>query len=270
MKPALRLLCALICCTSLRAQAPASITSNQDSTAPNPAAPAAPVPIKDEPHHRLVLQNDFVRVYDVAVLPLDATLLHRHDRPYLGVTLGPADLVNAESGKPEAHLTLQDGQVIYSPGEFAHLVRTDSGLPFHNITVELVRPQGSARNLCKEIIQGPLGACPQQASAGKKYSPEVAGDVVPYFETDEARVDLIKVAGGKDYVEETPKLNSLLVALSNANLDVDLGGQHIAFLHGGDILWLPAAAQRKVVDFLGTKSSFFLISFKDSASSTGP
>jgi hypothetical protein len=265
MKKVLRVLCAVLFCAAVRAQAPGSDASYQ-----NPAAPQVAVPIRDEPHHRLVLQNDFVRVYRVEVPPLDTTLLHQHDLPYLGVTLGSTDLVNAVSGKPEAHVTLQDGQVIFSPGGFAHLMRTDAGLAFRNITVELVKAQGTARNICKQIIEGPLGACPQQAAAGKKNSSETGDDDVPYFETDEIRIDSIKVAGGKDYVEEAPKLNSLLVALTNANLDANLGGEHISFLHGGDVLWLPAGTPRKVVDFLGTKSSFVLVSFKDSASGAKP
>ncbi len=271
---------AALFCISVSAQTPAGNAPDQNpapqnsvaqnSVAPSPTAPQPAVPLKDEPHHRLMLQNDFVRVYDVSVPPLDATLLHRHDLPYLAVTLGAADLENVVSGKPAVHVILQDGQVVYSPGGFAHLVRTDSGLPFRNVTVELVRPQGSARNLCKEIVPGPLGDCPRQSAAGKKNLPESADDDIPYFETDEIRVELIKVSGGRDYVEEAPKLNSLLIALSNANLDVNLGSQHISFLHEGDILWLPAGADRKVVDFLGTKSSFLLVSFKDSAGAAKP
>ncbi len=257
------LLCALLLCSAVRAQTPGSNTSNQVS-----AAPAAPVPIKNEPHHRLVLKNDFVNVYNVLVPPLDATLLHQHDLPYIGVTLGRADLVNVVSGKPETRLTLQD-ETRYFSERYSHLVRTDSGLPFWNITVEFLRPQGIARNLCKQVIEGPL-ACPQQAAAGKKNSPEAAEDEIPCFETEEMRIDQIKVAGGRDYVEDAPKLNSLLIALSNANLDVNLGGQHISFLHDGDIQWLPAGTDRKVVDFLGTKSSFLLVSFKDSASGAKP
>ena len=57
---------------------------------------------------------------------------------------------------------------------------------------------------------------------------------------------------------------ALLIAMSNANLDVSLGGEHTAFLHAGDVLWLPAGTARKVGDFLGTRSQFLLLSFKDS------
>jgi hypothetical protein len=289
VKPASCLLCVLLFGAAVHAQAPSPNRSvqgpnahaaagqsappqnagGQNYSAQNPAAQQV-VPVSNEPHHRLVLQNDFVHVFNVSVPPLDATLTHQHDLPYFAVFLGPADLVNLVLGKLEAHLTLQDGQVIFSPGGFAHLVRTDSGIAFHNITVELAKPQGIARNICKQIVTGPLGACPQQAAPGKKTAPAAADDDIPYFETDEVRVDLIKVAGGRDYVEEMLKLNALLIALTNANLNVNLGGQHISFLHDSDILWLPAGTHRKVVDFLGTRSSFLLASFKDSAGGAKP
>jgi hypothetical protein len=229
------------------------------------------VPLAEEPHHQIVLQNDFVHVYSVSVVPLDATLIHRHDLPYLAVSLGPSDIENFVVGKPEARLVLQDGQVIYSPGGFAHAVRTSAGIAFRNVTVELVKPQGTARNICKPIVAGSLGACPESAeTAGKKTAPQAADDDIPYFETDEVRVDVIKVAGGRDYVEDRPKLDSLLVALTNSNLDAELGGQHTSFLHDGAILWMPAGTQRRVVDFLGTHSSFLLVSFKDSAGGAKP
>jgi len=266
MKPALVFTCLMLSCSVTRAQAPASSLPQQ-----NLAAPPGPVPLSEEPHHRLVLQNDFTRVYNVMVPPLDATLLHQHDHPYLYVVLGPADIINAIAGKPELHQTLQDGETHFTPGNFAHIARTDFGMPFHNITIELLHPQGAAKNLCKAVLAAQPVECPPPQAAGnalrgkKKTEPEPADDDVPYFESDEVRVDLFKVSSGRDYVDATPKTSVLLVALTDANLDVNLGGEHLQFLHGGDVLWLPAGQHRRVVDFLGTRSSFELISFKDSA-----
>lgn len=273
MKPAIRLLCAMmlccLLCASLQAQAPVYSLPQQD-----PAAPPGPVPISEEPHHRLLLQNDFTHVYIVMVPPLDTTLLHQHDLPYLYITLGAADIINAIVGKPELHQILQDGETHYSPGHFAHVARTDSGMPFQNFTIELVRPQGTPKNLCKEVLPGAPADCPEKPatnnnSKAKKGQPEPAASAtaedVPYFETDEIRVDLHKVSSGNDYVDQTPKTDALLVALTDANLDANLGGEHNSFLHGGDVLWLPAGKHRRIVDFLGTRSSFLLISFKDSA-----
>src|SRR5258707_7302706 len=74
MKPAIRLLCAMMLCgmpcASLQAQAPVYNLPQQ-----SPTTPPGPVPIGEEPHHRLLLQNDFTHVYIVMVPPLDATLL---------------------------------------------------------------------------------------------------------------------------------------------------------------------------------------------------
>ena len=286
MKPAIYLLCVMtlcgLLCTSLPAQVPASASTPTQAPASylpvqDPTAPLGPVPISEEPHHRLVLQNDFTRVYDVAVPPLDTTLLHQHDLPYLYVTLGPADIINAIVGKPELHQILQDGETHYSPGHFAHVARTDSGVQFQNVTIELVHPQGTPKNLCKDVLPGAPLNCPEQNATGgssktKKGQPEPAATAedVPYFETDEIRVDLHKVSNGNDYVEATPKTDALLVALSDANLDANLGGEHTAFLHVGDVLWMPAGKHRRIIDFLGTRTNFLLISFKDSAPVAAP
>ena len=64
--------------------------------------------------------------------------------------------------------------------------------------------------------------------------------------------------------------NGSTVALTDANLDANLGGEHVQFLHGGDVLWLSAGQRRRIVDFLGTRSNFLLISFKDTTPATPP
>lgn len=230
----------------------------------NPIKAEGPVPVSAEPHHVLAFKNDYVHVYNVTVPPLDSTLLHQHDLPYIYLMLGTTDLINAVVGKPEAHLTLEDGSTRYSPGGFAHIVRTDAGILFHNITVELAHPQASPQNLSDKSGERPLGACPRGAADAKQ------NDQVPFeqmsgcFETDEARLDTVIIEGGKDYVEAAPREATLLIAMSNANLEVSLGGEHVGFLHEADVLWLPAGISRKVVDLLGTRSKFLLISFKDS------
>ena len=289
MKRALVSAAVLLFCGVARAQAPSSQPAQQPTPAQQPGtpgqqqspgtqqpgtpqdqnaeAPAGPVPLSAEPHHRILLQNDFVHVYNVSIPPLDATQLFQHDLPFVYVNLEATEITKAVVGQPPVHLTLQDGETHYISGHFAQVLRTDSGLPFHDITIELPRTQGSARNLCKDVLPGQPMDCPQESVVAKrkKPAPEAADDVVPYFETDEVRVDLCKVSSGRDYVGPAPKMNALLVALTNANLDANLGGEHIQFLHGGDVLWLPAGVNRRVLDFLGTHSSFLLISFKDSA-----
>ena len=266
--PTVALLFAPVVLAQTPARSPSDVKKDIQIDVQSPIKTEGAVPVSAEPHHVLVLRNEYVHVYNVTLPPLDATLLHQHDLPYIYLTLGMTDVINAVAGKPEAHLVLEDGSTRYSPGGFAHIARTEAGLLFHNVTVELAHPQGSPRNIGNQGGDRSLGACPQKASDAKQ------NDQVPFeqmsgcFETDEARLDMVIIEGGKDYQEAAPRAATLLVAMSNANLEVSLGGEHAAFLHEADVLWLPAGTSRKVVDLLGTRSKFLLISFKDSGATS--
>lgn len=262
--PVLGLLLSPLAAAQLPPTNPPDLAKDIQINTQNPIPPVNAIPVNDEPHHAHVLQNDFVRVYNVTVPPLDATQLHQHDLPYIYLVLGPADLVNAVQGKPEARLTLDDGATRFMAGGFAHIVRTDAGIPFHNITIELEKSQGSPRNLPEKSADRPLGSCPQNVPDPKASNPQIpAEQTIPCFETDEVQLDMVNIEGGKDYGDPAPRTAALLVAMTGADLDVSLGGQHAEFLHAGDVLWLPAGTARRVVDFLGVKSSFLLLSFKD-------
>jgi hypothetical protein len=264
----------VLVCSAAAAQTPAPGQAPRDYLKDiqidikNPITQSGAVPVSEEPHHALAFKNEYVHVFNVTVPPLDATLLHQHDLPYIYLTLGTTDVVNAIQGRPEMELTLQDGETRYTPAGFAHVARTDAGIPFHNITIELVKPQDAPRNLPAGGPERPLGSCPL-ASVDPRRNPQIPYEqVVPCFETEEVRLAVVHVEGGKDYEEMAPQTAALLVAMSNANLDVALGGTHAAFLHVGDVLWLPAGTPRRVQDFIGIRSNFLLLSFKDTGSGT--
>lgn len=100
----------------------------------------AVVPVDQEPAHHLVLDNQFVRVFDVVVPPHAATLMHRHDRDYMFIILGDSEISNERMNEKPAQVTLKDGDIRYSPGGFAHVARNLAATPFHNITIELKNP----------------------------------------------------------------------------------------------------------------------------------
>jgi quercetin dioxygenase-like cupin family protein len=106
------------------------------------------VEITAEPHHHLLLQNQYVRVFKVEVAPHEATLMHYHSHDYIDVTLGAAEISNEVKGKPPATVKLQDGEVKFTAGHFAHIARDLANTPFRNITIEFMRDQqahGSGR-----------------------------------------------------------------------------------------------------------------------------
>src|SRR5215470_2493202 len=123
------------------------------------------VEITSEPSHHLVLENEYVRVFDVIVAPKASTLVHRHNYDYLFVTLGDSDLVNARVGEKPVPLQLKDGHVRFTPGNFAHAAINNSDRPFHNTTIELLKPSTNVKT-CTESCGDPAykcaGICPER------------------------------------------------------------------------------------------------------------
>jgi hypothetical protein len=240
-------------------------------------APVA-VPIPQEPHHHLVLENEYVRVFRVAVPAHESTLLHQHDVPYLYVALGPADVINAVQGKPEAHLVMADGQLGYSPGHFAHIARNDSDLPFNNVTIELLHPQGEAHNLCEEIIEGPVKNCESSGSGTvPKDSPlralVRATGPRQLFETEEIFVSSHSPPAPieQHYSESGPHSVRLLVVEDGSELRVDLPGEPSKSLHSGEVLWLESEKKWTIVTPGEHKvTRFLLVRFKESEATTKP
>lgn len=225
----------------------------------NAQAPVA-VPIPKEPHHHLAFENDYVRVFRVSVPAHESTLLHQHDVPYLYISLGPADVVNAVQGKPEAHIVMADGQVGYSRGGFAHIARVDSGIPFNNVTIELLKPQGEPHNACEKVIPGEAGPCDLSHAAP-------SGPIVirPLMETDDVRVDSFNVKRGEiiDNLHSSP---GLLVDLGAAPVRiVHVPGQLGKTLIAGEVVWLAPGAQPEftVKDF--PEAHLLLLTFRDKA-----
>jgi quercetin dioxygenase-like cupin family protein len=101
----------------------------------------AEVPVENEPHHHLVFENEYVRVFKVEVPPHQETLVHRHKRDYVVVTIGDATVTNAVVGKEPRKWNFKDGDVTFleATGEksFAHKAVNESDRPFRNFTIEM-------------------------------------------------------------------------------------------------------------------------------------
>ena len=214
-------------------------------------APAVnPVAAKNEPHHHLVLENEYVRVLRFELSGHNATLLHAHDLPYVSVALGPADFIDAVTGKPEAHVTLKDDQVVYSKGGFAHVVRTKAGARFQNFTVELLKPQGAVRNLCVKVVaDAPNGGCEVTACYP---SP------IELFETDEMRVVSVSILPPKRQNGGVSRAPELYLVLDKSELTITIPGSGDKTLRAGEALWLPAFAKASLAN-PGTGVSQFLV-----------
>jgi hypothetical protein len=237
-------------------------------------APTA-VPILQEPHHNLVLENEYVRVFRVSVPPHESTLLHQHDAPYLYVALGAADVINAVQGRPEVRLVMADGQLGYSPGHFAHIARNNLDTPFDNVTIELLHPQGEGRNLCEKIVEGPLNVknCSSTQPVGSVRVKALSDFYWQnrLFETDDILAVFASLTTKIIDTAAGARRARLLVAYDRAELRIDLPGGTSTLLHGGEILWLSPGRIASISNLAehGT-SRYLVISFKDKEDTKKP
>lgn len=131
--------------------------------------PPAEVPVENEPHHHLVFENEYVRVFKVEVAPHEATLVHRHERDYVVVTIGDAEVTNAVVGKEPKKWSFKDGDVTFleatAEKSFAHKAVNESKRPFRNYTIEIKTGRGAASNI--DTCEG--RACHQTIATGEGF-----------------------------------------------------------------------------------------------------
>ncbi len=201
------------------------------------AVAQAPVALTSEPHHHIKLQNDFVRVFYVEIAPQQSSLLHLHENPYVNVSLGSSKFASKIPGKDSVDVAMKDGQFRYLPGDFVHVAANLLDTPLRHLTIEFLKPQGEARNLCELVVEHkPLNCPPGGAVHATK---PAAGQIttVPEFETEEVKVSLVRLGDGAKATLAEDAPDTLIVALENTVLKLTQQGKP-ATLRGGSVSWL--------------------------------
>lgn len=183
---------------------------------------ASDVEITSEPHHHLVLQNRYVRVFKVEVPPQQSTLMHRHKYDYAYVTIGDVELSNEVEGKPAATLKLRDGETRFSPGNFAHAIRVLSGTPFRNVTIEFLPNASPHKNWGEDrglqVLEG--------------------GSKEILFDNNGVHASDVQLNPGGTLPKDTHFNKQLIVAVTVVELRARGGPSGKIHLQPGDIQWL--------------------------------
>ena len=109
--------------------------------------PQVAVPVDKEPLHKLVLQNDYVTVLHVTILPGQSTLLHTHSHDGVAVRLSEAtirlDVPGEASTGPVRTQVGETSAQPYAAKPMTHTVNNVGTTPFEVIDIELLRrPDG--------------------------------------------------------------------------------------------------------------------------------
>jgi hypothetical protein len=198
------------------------------------------IPLSSEPHHHLVLHNEFVNVYAVEVSPHDAVQLHKHEADAIGIMLSDSEITVHAPGKPDSHQTVINGQLRLQSVGYVHSTSIDGDTPYRNVTVELLAPQGSPRNLCAAVIAGQPVHCPKSASR-----PNADGSArQPQFQTNETEVALIRILSRQSATLDAAVFPQLVVVLDDVN--VASGASPGNNCRAGEFLWRDTNAPAQV------------------------
>jgi quercetin dioxygenase-like cupin family protein len=110
-----------------------------------PAPRSAAVPVEQKPAHRLILQNDYVRMFDVTLPPGKATLWHVHRHDGASVRLEDATIEDQPMGGTAETARPRRGEVTYgaTPVARTHRVTNVGDTNFHIIYIELLQAPGA-------------------------------------------------------------------------------------------------------------------------------
>ncbi len=104
-----------------------------------------PVDIADEPHHHLIIANDYIRAFAVDVPPRTRTLCHRHPHAYLLYVAAGAEIISAAQEEEPKKLNYVTGECELSKAGLVHVVENLSDTAFRNVVVEVQPRTGELR-----------------------------------------------------------------------------------------------------------------------------
>ena len=213
-------------------------------------AAAPDVEITAEPHHHLVIDNPFVRVFNLEVPPHGDTLVHWHRHDYIWVTLGASEVVNAVEGKPPVTVKLRDGETGFSAAPFAHSARNLSEQPFRNVTIELVQDDK-------------LRGSPAHWDEERGLDILTGGTRQILFVKDGVRVSEYELEPGGIVPMHHHAGPHLLVAVSDLEIRSDVEGQGPMPGHfkSGDSKWLPGGYSHTLTNVGKQAAKFVTVEF---------
>jgi hypothetical protein len=214
------------------------------------AQTGAVMPLASEPHHHLLLHNEYANVYQVQVGPHDSVLLHRHDFDAISVMLNDSQVTVYTPGKPGARRKLIAGQIRLQPRGYVHSTTIDGDATYRNVTIELLLPQEGEHNLCFEVIPDKPLHCSAAEAANSQ-----TGDQLQ-LESDESSVNLMRVLPQQNVTIGHPQYPELVVAL-DANLATEGGAKRS--LNSGDFVWLEAGKAPQFLKNNGDKESHVVV-----------
>jgi quercetin dioxygenase-like cupin family protein len=207
------------------------------------------VPISQEPHHHLVLENEYTRVYDVTVPAHQSTLLHRHDNDYLAVILEPAEMQIAVLGRPVTTGRAGKGEVRFAAVPVIHRLMDNGDTPFRNLIIEILKKKSGT---------------PRVTTPERGLDIGHGGLIDTVVDNSQVRVQEVQIAAGGMLHKHSHKFPFLVVALSDLDLHNMPQGKPEAMVlqKAGEVKWIGAVSNHEMMNAGKQQAHFIEVEFK--------
>jgi hypothetical protein len=131
----------------------------------------AQVPVRNEPRHKVILENEYVRLLDVHIQPHDTTLVHIHAAPSVIVFLTRSSIATQIVGAAPVNAEVQPAQTGYAAYDekpITHRVYNRGDSTFHVMDIELVK-KTPAPDSCS-MLSDPAAKVTQQQKLVRVYN----------------------------------------------------------------------------------------------------
>lgn len=103
---------------------------------------SAQINVREEPHHKLLMENEFIRIYDGHIPFGDTTLIHTHSANSVVVFLSKSTFGIQNAGGKPSRTEVNPGDMIYrsyDQNPVRHIVWNKSSPILHFMVVEMVK-----------------------------------------------------------------------------------------------------------------------------------
>jgi len=202
--------------------------------------------LSKEPHHKVLLENSQVRAFRLELQPGEATLSHRHERPYAYLSLQPVTIANEVRGRPPVVVELEAGEVHTSKGRFTLAERNKSQELANLIVIETSKADAGEFEI-------PMG--------GFRYHDAAFAEL---FQLPVMRAYSMVVAPGGRTEKHEERYDRLLVAVSDLKLreDVDEQPSSEILMKAGEIKWFSRGMNHATTNTGNSPATFMVFEFE--------
>lgn len=191
-----------------------------------------PVPIEQEPRHKLVFENEIIRIFDTRIPVGDVSLFHTHSFDSAFVCIDGGETQSEELGKPiQKRPPFKAGDVWYRPHSTApltHRVTNQGQTNFRVLDIELRNP----------LLESEVAIT------------KLPKEFVPVLENERVRMTRLTLIPGAKTPAHTLSRPALFVIVKASKAVFDLPRQRrLTDYDPGDYFLVPANAERFIGNF---------------------